>query len=436
MSDRTFERKKTAASNFSNSSLVSSTTPTLANPTRGFGLTNNNVIQKATDVSTEQPEVQSADNGSLEQLTIQEKPLSHDISRISFRRPQAKLTVGEPGDQYEQEADWMANRVMGMPDNAPQVQRLEEDEKPVQMSSLAQSITPVVQRAFQGGENQTSGDLESRLHGSKGGGSPLAPEVQAFMEPRFGSKFNNVRVHTGDDAVQMSKDLGAQAFTHGSDVYFGEGKAPGNNELTAHELTHVVQQTGGIQRKCAACEEENNSLMRKEEKDSISTSKKITSLSLSQQITASPPMLARQNLGEMWDALVGVGPLDTVRVKRLADHALQSAQNTGLPGLHNGSADAWRHAYWNCIMTGALGKKKAKLIADNHEKHGGGPANENAMDYHNNEQGRECGGTSCDSCVTEKLNNGQLRVLNKEGEVVPSVSASREGQQQQYYNHY
>ena len=148
---------------------------------------------------------------------------------------------------------------MSMPDNAPQVQRFEEEQNPIQMQSLGQSITPVVQRqvneqdeqvqmqplvqrAFQGGGNQASGDLESRLHGSKGGGSPLAPEVQAFMEPRFGSKFNNVRVHTGGEAVQMSKELGAQAFTHGSDVYFGEGKSPGNNELTAHELTHVVQQ--------------------------------------------------------------------------------------------------------------------------------------------------------------------------------------------------
>lgn len=166
MSDRTFARRKTATSTFSQPSLVSSTTPTLANPTRGFGLTNNNVIQKATDVSKEQQEVQSADEGSLEQLTIQEKPLGHDISRISFRRPQAKLTVGEPGDQYEQEADWMANRVMSMSDNAPQVQRLEEDENPVQMSSLAQSITPVVQRQadeqiqMKPGETQASGDVD------------------------------------------------------------------------------------------------------------------------------------------------------------------------------------------------------------------------------------------------------------------------------------
>jgi len=68
--------------------------------------------------------------------------------------------------------------------------------------------------------------------------------VRAFMEPRFGADFSSVRVHTGGEAVQMNQDLGAQAFTHGSDVYFGAGKDPGNNELTAHELTHVVQQTG------------------------------------------------------------------------------------------------------------------------------------------------------------------------------------------------
>ena len=47
----------------------------------------------------------------------------------------------------------------------------------------------------------------------------------------------------------MNKDLNAQAFAHGSDVYFGAGKSPGKNELTAHELTHPIQQTGGLQQK-------------------------------------------------------------------------------------------------------------------------------------------------------------------------------------------
>jgi peptidoglycan hydrolase-like protein with peptidoglycan-binding domain len=87
------------------------------------------------------------------------------------------------------------------------------------------------------------------------------------MEPRFGADFSSVRVHTGSEAVQMNRELGAQAFAHGSDVYFGAGKSPGNNELTAHELTHVVQQTGGVQKrllsnpptvqqKCSNCEDD------------------------------------------------------------------------------------------------------------------------------------------------------------------------------------
>ncbi|WP_162501903.1 eCIS core domain-containing protein [Sphaerospermopsis reniformis] len=227
MSDRTFARKKTATSTFYHSSLVSPTTPTLANPVRGFGLTTNNVMQTATEVSTQQQPEQS------EQQAINEQPITHDISRISFRRPQAKLTVGEPGDKYEQEADMMAHRVMSIPATAIQREAISQEEE--------LQTKPALQTASHG--NLADGDsIESRLNSSKGGGSPLADNVRSFMKPRFGADFSQVRVHTDSTAVQMNRQLGAQAFTHGSDVYYGEGKAPGNNQLTAHELTHVVQQ--------------------------------------------------------------------------------------------------------------------------------------------------------------------------------------------------
>ncbi|NET58583.1 MAG: DUF4157 domain-containing protein [Symploca sp. SIO2E6] len=132
----------------------------------------------------------------------------------------------------------------------PVVEKGEEEQ--VQKSEL-------VQRAFQPGGNQASEDLEGRLNASKGGGSPLSPQVRAFMEPRFGADFSSVRAHTDGEAVQMNRELSAQAFTHGSDVYFGAGKSPGNNDLTAHELTHVVQQGGSsinssIQRECGVDE--------------------------------------------------------------------------------------------------------------------------------------------------------------------------------------
>jgi hypothetical protein len=120
-----------------------------------------------------------------------------------------------------------------------------ESEEQIQTKPLAEGITPVVQRAAVGNENvQANSNLESRLNSSKGGGNPLPNQVQSFMEPRFGADFSQVRVHTDNTAVQMNRDLGAQAFTHGSDIYYSEGKAPGQNELTAHELTHVVQQGG------------------------------------------------------------------------------------------------------------------------------------------------------------------------------------------------
>ena len=205
---------------------------------------------------------------------------------------QTKLTVGAVGDKYEQEADRVAAQVMRMsipPDHSPQVQRFGEEDNPVQMWSLAQSITPVVQkqvdeqvqmrslvqRAFQAGGNEASGDLESRLNASKGGGSALAPEVRAFMEPRFGADFSSVRVHTDSTAVQMNKDLGAQAFAHGSDIYYGSGKSPGNNELTAHELTHTIQQGGAVRlnkevrRQPKPVEEEKQQLQRQKLSDRI-----------------------------------------------------------------------------------------------------------------------------------------------------------------------
>jgi len=89
---------------------------------------------------------------------------------------------------------------------------------------------------------EAGADVETQLSLSKGRGSPLPDPVRAYMEPRFGMDFSQVHIHTGSDAIQMNKDVGAQAFTHGSDIYFGEGSSPANLELTAHELTHVVQQ--------------------------------------------------------------------------------------------------------------------------------------------------------------------------------------------------
>ncbi|GLI00739.1 eCIS core domain-containing protein [Phytohabitans aurantiacus] len=68
--------------------------------------------------------------------------------------------------------------------------------------------------------------------------------MRAEMERAFGADFGGVRAHLGGaparDGLAM---LGASAATHGSDVVFRD--ASPSRQLVAHELTHVVQQSGG-----------------------------------------------------------------------------------------------------------------------------------------------------------------------------------------------
>ena len=73
-------------------------------------------------------------------------------------------------------------------------------------------------------------------------GKPLDKPTRVAMEEAFGANFSKVRIHTGPEAKEACKALGAKAFTHGSNIFLAGNKA--DAELLAHELTHVVQQGG------------------------------------------------------------------------------------------------------------------------------------------------------------------------------------------------
>ena len=230
--------------------------------------------------------------------------------KTSFFNPttiQAKLTIGKPNDKYEVEADAMADKVVQRL-ATKNVQAKKENT--VQAKPLAASITPVIQKKCTNCEKEdqllkkeeenlvqespselqlkpifesngsppddedtiqrkcdtcnkedekklqtkannnepatTAPSIESRLNATKGGGSPLPENTRLQMEDSFGTDFSGVRIHTNSSAVQMNKDLSAQAFAHGSDIYFNQGKYDPNSSsgkhLLAHELTHTVQQ--------------------------------------------------------------------------------------------------------------------------------------------------------------------------------------------------
>ncbi len=81
-------------------------------------------------------------------------------------------------------------------------------------------------------------------------GQPLGASTRSFMEPRFGHNFSDVRLHTGGQAEASAERINARAYTLGRHIVFGAGQySPASNDgrwLLAHELTHVVQQTGEV----------------------------------------------------------------------------------------------------------------------------------------------------------------------------------------------
>jgi len=96
------------------------------------------------------------------------------------------------------------------------------------------------------GPPAATSNFESALTSSKGHGSALPGNTLETMNSRFNTDFSNVRIHTGTTAESLSSSISAQAFTHGSDIYFNTGKfQPGTESgghLLAHELTHTIQQ--------------------------------------------------------------------------------------------------------------------------------------------------------------------------------------------------
>jgi hypothetical protein len=98
----------------------------------------------------------------------------------------------------------------------------------------------------------THTSLQEKLENSSGKGMPLDQSARGEMESAFGTDFSQVKIHADSEAVKMNKDLHAQAFTHGPDIFFNEGKYhPDTTEgkhLLAHELTHTMQQGANIQK--------------------------------------------------------------------------------------------------------------------------------------------------------------------------------------------
>jgi hypothetical protein len=193
---------------------------------------------------------------------------------------QRKLEVGAVDDPLEREADAVADRVMRAADAEiavapapPKVSRkcaaCDEEGKAQRTPGAA----PILSRKCDACEEdekarRASADSATNwdgqtapesVHGALAApGAPLERAARAFFEPRFGRDLADVRVHADARAAQSAREVGARAYTVGTDIVFARGAyAPateGGRRLIAHELAHVMQQGDAkpaVQRKCS-----------------------------------------------------------------------------------------------------------------------------------------------------------------------------------------
>ena len=172
--------------------------------------------------------------------TKTEKKTAATGKNLFFAPVQAKLTINQPNDRYEQEADAVAERVMPMADHA------------TKSASFFRPNSVSIQRKDQSSSAfDTLDQLTDYVGGLNNKGSSMPAQTQQFFESRMGHDFSNVKIHTDPLAAKSAQSINALAYTSGSHIVFNQNQyQPGTDtgkRLLAHELTHVMQQSASIQ---------------------------------------------------------------------------------------------------------------------------------------------------------------------------------------------
>ena len=175
------------------------------------------------------------------QRSLGNRAVSNMLGRNAASNPasvhvQTKLMVGSSTDLFEQEADTIADQVMRQA-SAPSVTS--------EGNGAPQSTTPISESAGQAG-GEVDQSMASRIQRAQGSGHSLPTSVRRTLEPALGADLGGVKVHHDQEAVQLTRELGAKAFTHKNHIFYGADQTPSDLRLTAHEAVHTLQQ-GAVQ---------------------------------------------------------------------------------------------------------------------------------------------------------------------------------------------
>jgi hypothetical protein len=186
-------------------------------------------------------------------------------ARTANKVATGRLRTAAPNDSYEHEADRVANDIMsggalrrhwslstmgvsaplqrkcscggsaGTSGECEECTKKEEGQQSVQRKAASRSAEPGIAPAI----------VHEALNSP---GQPLPLASRKFFEARFGHDLKDVRIHTDAPAIESARRVNALAYTVGRDVVFGDRQhAPhtfAGRRLLAHELAHVVQQSG------------------------------------------------------------------------------------------------------------------------------------------------------------------------------------------------
>lgn len=211
-------------------------------------------LQRKTDTSPSEEEDLQSKAGGDETTSETEAPVSETASEEGEGSPVQR----KPSDQQSNE-----DEAGEQPDQA--VQAAADAEGTAEPAAgEEEDVQPRPRRPSREGKRDAGPSFERRLRDlRRSGGQQLPDALRSFMEPRFGHDLGNVRVHVGNAAANLARNISARAFTVGRDVVFGKGEfRPSTSQgrrLIAHELTHVLQQRGGlhrVQREVAATQPE------------------------------------------------------------------------------------------------------------------------------------------------------------------------------------
>lgn len=173
------------------------------------------------------------------------------------------MFVGHLNSPLEREADQAADRVVNLWQNG--------SLKAPDAATISTPTQPLIQRRAVSAEAsfmQASPEVTQQIQSAQGGGQALPATLQPSLEAAFGMDFSGVRLHTDARADALNRDLQAQAFTTGQDIFFRQGAYQPNTaegvRLLGHELGHVGQQVGRgmfLQRQIANGQEQDARLV-------------------------------------------------------------------------------------------------------------------------------------------------------------------------------